>query len=99
MKKSKAGQWKHLESAPTADEQPTLEYPSSARIKHDWGSEWTDTSTVGEEGEPANESADEFFKKLYANATEDTKRAMMKSFVTMYQKASNSSRLNLKVPS
>lgn len=78
MKKSKNGQWKHLEATEPVKEEAALSYPTSARVKHDWD----EMNRIGEETEKEqSQSADEFFKKLYANASEDTRRAMMKSFV------------------
>ena len=35
-----------------------------------------------EEEEKSNQSVDDFFKKIYANATDEQKRAMIKSFQT-----------------
>jgi suppressor of G2 allele of SKP1 len=77
--------WAHLETTGTQSSEPKeitaqgslLNYPSSSRIKHDWSQFESPTDLAGEQ----SQSPDEFFKKLYANAGEDTQRAMMKSFI------------------
>lgn len=72
--------WRALErtESPSATGDDRLAYPSSARIKHDWDKLDRTEETSAEEPQ----SVDQFFKKLYADASEDTRRAMVKSFVT-----------------
>lgn len=53
----------------------SLQYPSSSRKKIDWSKVEVD------EEQDEKDSADAFFQSLYAGADEDTRRAMMKSFV------------------
>jgi suppressor of G2 allele of SKP1 len=74
LQKATKGPWKSLEKTNEPKDGP-LSYPSSARVKHDWSE--ADRSAADEP--PA--TADAFFKQIYANASEDTRRAMMKSFV------------------
>ncbi len=52
-------------------------YPTSSKKKIDWSKFDEEESDKEQEGDPALK----FFQSLYANADEDTKRAMMKSYV------------------
>ena len=53
------------------------EYPSSSKKKHNWDA----ISKQVEEEKPEGEQAlNALFHSIYANASDDTKRAMMKSF-------------------
>lgn len=54
------------------------EYPSSSKKKHDWDLLVKEVESEKPEGEQALNS---LFQSIYANASEDTKRAMMKSYV------------------
>ncbi|KAH3667251.1 hypothetical protein OGAPHI_002900 [Ogataea philodendri] len=54
----------------------TLSYPSSSRKKINW-----DQLNIDDDNEYSDQNPDDFFKKLYQNADEDTKRAMMKSYL------------------
>lgn len=66
------------ESGPT--DQTTLpKYPSSARIKHNW-EEFDKPNFSADAGEEP-QTPDDFFRKLYAGASDETRRAMMKSFI------------------
>ena len=58
-------------------EEATPSYPTSSKKKIDWSKFDDKESDKEEEGDPALK----FFQSLYANADEDTKRAMMKSYV------------------
>jgi suppressor of G2 allele of SKP1 len=54
------------------------EYPSSSKKKHNWDLLAKDVDSDKPEGEQALNA---LFQSIYANASEDTKRAMMKSYV------------------
>ena len=82
MRKATPIEWKSLEVVvePVPSQAP-LSYPSSAKQKHNWDALDKEAS---EALSKEKESIDAFFQKIYANANEDTKRAMMKSFVLLY---------------
>ena len=54
----------------------SLSYPSSSNKKIDWSK-----FDIDDEKEEEQQDPDAFFKKLYENADEDARRAMMKSFM------------------
>lgn len=62
----------------SSDASSALQYPNSSKSKTDW-SKISISDDEEEENEGGNENA--FFQQLYKGADEDTKRAMMKSFV------------------
>jgi suppressor of G2 allele of SKP1 len=62
----------------TESSQSALKYPNSSKKALDWSK--LSISDDEEEKEEANDE-NAFFKELYKNADEDTRRAMMKSFV------------------
>jgi suppressor of G2 allele of SKP1 len=66
--------WDALEAAPPG---PPLvpRYPSSVRVPRDW-------DRVGREtDEPQGDAAlEDLFRRIYANASDDTRRAMIKSY-------------------
>ena len=71
--------WNSLENKEEPNAQSSaMEYPSSAKAKHNWEQIGHD---MGKEEDDTPANPDEFFKKLYANANDETRRAMMKSFV------------------
>ncbi|KAJ3042114.1 Cochaperone protein [Rhizophlyctis rosea] len=87
LKKKKEGiKWGALEGEETgpvsvvagvnANDKPA--YPSSARKKSDWSSLEKSTEEEKPEGEAALNA---LFQQIYRDASEDTRRAMMKSFV------------------
>lgn len=80
--------WPTLEDdnspAPTA-----LGYPSSSRVKHEWGK--IEQAMAAEAPDGESESVDDFFKGLYSNASDEARRAMIKSFVGRW----DSPRVNL----
>lgn len=57
---------------------PSLSYPSSSKKAIDWSK--LDIDDADEE-ESKTESADAFFQQIYKGADDDTRRAMMKSFI------------------
>lgn len=61
------------------DQTTVPKYPSSSRLKHNWEDFDKSISKADAGGEP--ETPDDFFRKLYAGAGDDTRRAMMKSFI------------------
>lgn len=69
--------WKSLEAQePSTDTSAPPKYPSSAKKPIDADNIEIDTE------QPAGEAAiNALFQKIYADASEDTRRAMMKSFV------------------
>lgn len=90
FEKQEAGIWPKLEGEETViatevakEAGPT--YPSSAKQPRDWGR--LEAELVHEEEEATGESGEKetdlevFFKKIYANASDDAKRAMNKSYV------------------
>lgn len=76
--KARSQPWTSLEKSAAPSEDYKIEYPSSSRVKHDWN----EVERSPEATEESKDSIDAFFKKLYADASEDTRRAMMKSFVS-----------------
>ncbi|PJF19421.1 hypothetical protein PSACC_00816 [Paramicrosporidium saccamoebae] len=80
LQKTTNAQWKSLEKEESDKGSSSQAYPSSSRVKHDW--EELEKSSATETADDP-ETTDAFFKKLYANATEETRRAMMKSFVQL----------------
>lgn len=83
LKKATPGtQWTTLEAHPEEKDsgKDSLAYPSSSKIKHDWAA-LERSAELTKEGEEEPQSVDHFFKQLYANADEGTRRAMAKSFV------------------
>lgn len=86
LKKDSDIKWKQLESS--NDDSPvsrmattsasTLSYPSSSKKGTNWNN-LTLEDEDDDEGQAGDENA--FFQSLYKNADDDTKRAMMKSFV------------------
>ncbi|KAG7691865.1 hypothetical protein KL930_002776 [Ogataea haglerorum] len=74
--------WKALEkvetdTAPEQETRPTtFDYPSSSAKKVNW-SEFK----VDDAEEDSNQDPDAFFRKLYQGADDDTRRAMMKSYL------------------
>lgn len=75
--------WKSFEKQGSEMELPAApKYPSSSRKPIDFDKlddELKDEGPVDKEGQ-----VDAFFKQLYKDADEDTRRAMMKSFVSPY---------------
>jgi suppressor of G2 allele of SKP1 len=67
-------------SSIAASERPV--YPSSSKKKLDWDALAKETEKEDEEDKPQGEQAlNALFQQIYANSSEDVKRAMMKSFV------------------
>ncbi|OUM55359.1 hypothetical protein BVG19_g4884 [[Candida] boidinii] len=64
----------------TSDSNP-LAYPSSSKKKIDWSKIDTLDGDDGDAEAADNQDPDDFFKQLYSNADDDTRRAMMKSYV------------------
>ncbi|GMF99715.1 unnamed protein product [[Candida] boidinii] len=58
-----------------------LAYPSSSKKKIDWSKIDTLDGDDGDAETADNQDPDDFFKQLYSNADDDTRRAMMKSYV------------------
>ncbi|ODV82397.1 CS-domain-containing protein [Suhomyces tanzawaensis NRRL Y-17324] len=73
LTKKASGKWASLESSTTADE-AELAYPSSSKKAINWAN-----FKVDEEEE--EEKDGDFFEKLYKDVDDDTRRAMMKSYV------------------
>ena len=65
----------------TADNAATHNYPSSSRKFHDWDKMAANIEKEDSEEKKEGDAAlNDLFQKIYANADEDTKRAMNKSF-------------------
>lgn len=79
LHKAEPKTWKSLEidEKIPPSEQPA-NYPSSAKQQHDWAKLEAEIKTQKLD---SSGTVEEFFQKLYADATDDTKRAMIKSFV------------------
>ncbi|CDR37071.1 CYFA0S01e07030g1_1 [Cyberlindnera fabianii] len=92
--KTTQGKWKTLErtadtiaeesiNAPikstidSSAEQAALKYPNSSKR----GTDWSKLNLDSDEEESTPSGADAFFQNLYKDADEDTKRAMMKSYI------------------
>jgi len=83
MKKSAMGlKWPALEAEEvlkSKEEKP--QYPSSAKRAHDWDKLEKDVKKMEEEEKPEGDAAlNQLFKQIFANGTDEQKRAMMKSF-------------------
>ena len=85
LKKAVAGKWDHLEaqavSVADIDDQEAIRrrdlYPSSQGAKN-----WGDIEKSIEDDKPeGDEALNKFFKEIYGKSSEDTRRAMNKSFV------------------
>ncbi|KFB48683.1 hypothetical protein ZHAS_00016682 [Anopheles sinensis] len=66
--------WEALERKVTAEEESAAS--SAARKKHDWDK----ISKELEKEDDEKDDVNDLFKKIYADANEDTKKAMMKSY-------------------
>ncbi|RUS70699.1 hypothetical protein EGW08_021542 [Elysia chlorotica] len=92
LKKSEGVQWKKLEgepqeeaeilpaaAAPPAPEAPS--YPSSSHHTRNWDKLAAEVTEEEKNEKLEGDAAlNQFFQKIYADASDDTKRAMMKSF-------------------
>ncbi|KAK3738277.1 hypothetical protein RRG08_039686 [Elysia crispata] len=92
LKKSEGVQWKKLESvpqeeaeilpvaaAPSVQEPPS--YPSSSHYTRDWDKLAAEVTEEEKNEKLEGDAAlNQFFQKIYADASDETKRAMMKSF-------------------
>lgn len=83
LHKATAGKWATLEGDGTTDSVPVaastgggLSYPTSSKKAVNWANFKVDEEEVKEDDNPEN-----FFAKLYKDVDDDTKRAMMKSYV------------------
>ncbi|GFN75632.1 sgt1, suppressor of g2 allele of skp1 [Plakobranchus ocellatus] len=92
LKKSEGVQWKKLEgdpeeeaeilptaAAPNVQEPPS--YPSSSHYTRDWDKLAAEVTEEEKNEKLEGDAAlNQFFQKIYADASDETKRAMMKSF-------------------
>lgn len=85
MKKGVLGRnWTSLEKdgKETKIEEETRQYPTSAKKTIDWSKIEADVKQAEEEEKEEGDAAvQKLFQKIYADADEDTRRAMNKSFV------------------
>lgn len=90
VKANATSSWGALEAPPEeplggprgpTDDGP-MPYPSSARTKCNWDESSPHAREELQQAADGSESVDAFFKKLYGDADDDTRRAMMKSFVS-----------------
>ncbi|XP_053676235.1 protein SGT1 homolog [Anopheles nili] len=65
--------WETLERKVSAEDSPTS---AAAKKKHDWDK----ISKEIEKDDETKDDVSELFKKIYADASEDTRKAMMKSY-------------------
>lgn len=72
-------QWKSLEHQASSLDSPSLAYPSSSKHPKNWSK--MEDQMKNEPIQDGGQSVDAFFQELYKNASEETKRAMNKSFV------------------
>lgn len=83
-KKNIGVQWKDLEKslvAPSGLDQPA--YPSSSKVKKDWGQIDRDIAADLKAEKPEGDQAlNHLFKEIYEKADDETRRAMNKSFQT-----------------
>ena len=65
----------------TNDNEATRHYPSSSKKQHDWDKLAATIEKEDSEEKKEGEAAlNELFQKIYANADDDTRRAMNKSY-------------------
>jgi len=65
----------------SADDSATLHYPSSSKKYHDWDKLAANVEKEDSEEKKEGDAAlNELFQKIYANADDDTRRAMNKSY-------------------
>ncbi|KAF5396135.1 Suppressor of G2 allele of SKP1 [Paragonimus heterotremus] len=51
-------------------------YPSSSKVAHDWSKLEKEAAEIEDDGDPLNK----LFQNIYADASDETRRAMIKSF-------------------
>ena len=73
LRKLEQTNWPSLVKETTDDPPNPSSYPSSAKKKINW-----DSISVEDD---KNQSIEKFFHELYKNSTEETQRAMMKSYI------------------
>lgn len=82
--KAAPSSWPHLwhqdQSKVSLAEQPPR-YPSSSKKKVDWDRLACDAAAEEAARAKQQQSVDDFFKQIYQNASEESRRAMNKSFV------------------
>lgn len=82
MKKREEGLfWKHLTSSATNDYSGGVELAGSSKDKSKEKTRYTPEQLSEEEEQSEDKDILTFFREIYENSDEDTRRAMMKSFV------------------
>eukprot|EP00474_Spongospora_subterranea_P009395 CRZ09853.1 hypothetical protein [Spongospora subterranea] len=76
--------WDRLrDSESTSYEEVISHYPSSSKKKQDWGSLEKEVAKEEEKEKPEGDQAlNQLFQQIYSNASDETKRAMIKSYQT-----------------
>jgi suppressor of G2 allele of SKP1 len=82
LKKCEAIQWKALENDPNKVTEDKPVYPSSSKKVKDWDKISADIATAEKDEKLEGDAAlNQLFQQVYANGSEETRRAMNKSFV------------------
>ncbi|VDQ00697.1 unnamed protein product [Trichobilharzia regenti] len=86
LRKATEVRWSYLESKNSVNNSETPKsqdvtkivhsYPSSSKFSHDWNKIEKEASEIEDEEDPLNK----MFKNIYANASDETRKAMIKSF-------------------
>ncbi|GAB6032626.1 Cochaperone protein [Chamberlinius hualienensis] len=84
LKKSDEGYWNKLEADPNDSATSKAAYPSSSLFKRDWDKLEVDLKKMEEEEQKTlsgDSAVNSLFQKIYAEGSEEVKRAMNKSFM------------------
>ncbi|TGZ64999.1 hypothetical protein CRM22_006090 [Opisthorchis felineus] len=70
--------WTQLEDVSTTDSVSKVahSYPSSSKVAHDWNKLEKEAAELEDDGDPLNK----LFQSIYRDASDETRRAMIKSF-------------------
>ncbi|CEP03844.1 unnamed protein product (mitochondrion) [Plasmodiophora brassicae] len=83
MKKATPGSWPRVQHDVNSDSNLIALYPTSSKKKQDWGSIERQVIEEEEKETPDGDAAlNKLFQQIYRNASDETKRAMIKSYQT-----------------